>query len=125
MFREDSFYSKTINILPAFIVLFVSGFFEIFLVFMNCYSTMRLKNWYFYILHIFLIIFYILFGRNVLCKVISYSSKIIVINTMIVFCFLLLFSIQFSFNSINSIMFNILYLIEIILLCISIKYSKM
>lgn len=121
MFKEYGVYLKITNIIPALMVLFVSGFSEIMLVILKRYSDFRISNLYFYILHICLICLYVFIGRNVLSKIITFKSMVLLINIAIVLCFVLLYVGGFNEISGSSVIISALYLIEAVLLCLSIK----
>ncbi len=119
--KEYSIYLKITNIIPALMVLFVSGFSEIMLVIMKRYSDFRISNLYFYILHICLICLYVFVGRNVLSKIITFKSIVLLINIAIVLCFVMLYVAGLNEISGSSVIISALYLIEAVLLCLSIK----
>lgn len=121
MIKEYGIYLKITNIIPALMVLFVSGFSEIMLVIMKRYSDFRISNLYFYILHICLICLYVFVGRNVLSKIITFKSIVLLINIAIVLCFMMLYVAGLNEISGSSVIISALYLIEAVLLCLSIK----
>lgn len=124
MFKEYGVYLKITNIIPAMMVLFISGFSEIMLVILKRYSGFRISNLYFYILHIFLICLYVFIGRNVLSKIITFKSIVLLINIAIVLCFVLIYVAGVNEISGSSVIISALYIIEIVLLCLSIKISN-
>lgn len=124
MFKKYSIYLKITNIIPAMMVLFISGFSEIMIVIMKRYSGFRISNLYFYILHIFLICLYVFIGQNVLSKIIAYKSIVLLINIAIVSCFVLIYVAGFNEISSSTVVISVLYLIETVLLCLSVKKKQ-